>query len=92
MNTEQFDAEAQRLAMVVKRKQEEQNAIERMQGFLVRSRNWRTCLNCDHFREVTVALHTQRTTYKHCTIAKQVPPPEVIVHGCKEWTNDDIPF
>ncbi len=92
MNTNEFDAEAQRLAGVEKRKRAEQEAVEEKQKLLVRSNYWRTCINCEHFRDVRKVLLTKETNYKHCSLYKAVPPPEVILHGCKEWQNDDIPF
>lgn len=37
-----------------------------------------SCLNCSHFLE-TGAHHGE------CMLAKQTPPPRVIVYGCEKW-------
>lgn len=95
MLTEENDMsyEPKHYVQVEMRKVETQAAIEKNQRLLVSSGNWRTCLNCEHFTEVTVMSPNEREnkTYKHCGLYRAVPPPEVIVHGCKDW-QDEIPF
>ena len=83
MNTEATKwletADQIRLREVEKRKVEEHEAIKKHQDLLMRTHTWRTCLNCDNWSQ------------NKCIKFKAVPPPHVIVNGCKDW-EDDIPF
>lgn len=59
---------------------------------IVRSQNWTTCLNCEHWQEVTtVKGQEDAKKEKGCSKYGVVPPPEVLVHGCPEW-DGEIPF
>lgn len=62
----------------------QKNAIHKgdLQWELIQSNAWQCCLNCERFSTVKGV----------CTFNNnQVPPPQVIVLGCKDYT-DDIPF
>lgn len=52
--------------------------VTKLQEMLVVKEIWRTCLNCIHWRE-------------GCILFNAMPPPAIIVHGCKDHEND-IPF
>jgi hypothetical protein len=54
-------------------------AIVEHQTLLVKRGIWRCCVNCDFWDK------------NRCSKYNAVPPPEVIVHGCRDW-EDDIPF
>ncbi|HEX2243006.1 MAG TPA: hypothetical protein VHK27_07105 [Gammaproteobacteria bacterium] len=58
--------------------------IVEIQELTVRHAKWRTCLNCVHWQG-------NEGIPKQCELFKAMPPPEVIVHGCREW-EDSIPF
>jgi hypothetical protein len=65
----------------------------------VRTQIWTTCLNCLHWGDVTIIKYDidqshekGRTVETGCSMAKyQVPPLEIVVHGCSAWEGD-IPF
>ena len=57
-----------------------------IQKLVVRQSGWRTCLNCINWREVPMSGQTMI-----CGLYKATPPPNIIVHGCRDW-EDDIPF
>lgn len=63
----------------------QKQAISRgdIQWELVKSQGWQCCLNCEAFSKVQSI----------CTLngRNQTPPPQVILLGCKDYT-DDIPF
>lgn len=94
MNTEeQRDAEMCRIRDIQLEAVELHAALLKKQKLLIEANYWRTCLNCDNFKEITVAkLPGKPVTYQHCSKFQAVPPPEVIVHGCKDHFYDDIPF
>lgn len=54
---------------------------------------WCSCLNCEHWEELTVVQPAGCKTVKlGCELAGgAVPPPEILVHGCPAWEYD-IPF
>lgn len=87
----EYSAEEHRLKGVQARKDEEQAAIEKHQKLLVRSNIWRTCLNCSQFVCRQRVVNNQTYDDKHCSLFQMVPPPHVILHGCREWEGD-IPF
>jgi len=53
---------------------------------LIRTGQWRTCINCEYWTEIP---NSNRTMI--CGKWGQTPPLEVIVVGCPEWI-DRIPF
>jgi hypothetical protein len=68
-------------ADIEQRKEAEHEVIKQFQQTLLHKAVWRSCLNCDMFSE----------TQGKCTKFNALPPPHVIVNGCKDW-EDDIPF
>lgn len=52
---------------------------KKLHRFLVRQGAVSTCLNCVNWNG------------ECCTLAKTVPPPEVLVFGCPAWDNT-LPF
>lgn len=72
--------------VATKHKDETQAAIEKHQRRLIDANIWRTCLSCLYWEEIPMSGRTMI-----CGKFKQTPPPQVIVHGCREWDND-IPF
>lgn len=79
---EELDEYRQRLAESVARKEREQASIVDHQERLLYANIWRSCLNCINWSE---------KPNLGCRIYKALPPPKVIVHGCRDW-DDDIPF
>jgi hypothetical protein len=67
-------------------KDELQATLEKHQRRLIDAHIWRTCLNCINWYEVPMSGKTYV-----CQLYKATPPPQVIVHGCRDW-DDDIPF
>lgn len=53
-----------------------------VQWLLVKEQGWQCCLNCENFN------HPKGTCFKN---DNQVPPPQVILLGCKDHMCD-IPF
>lgn len=79
-------AEEMRIATVNKRKDEEHAAIVKHQQLILRVNHWRSCLNCINWMEKPMSGKTF-----YCLLYKAIPPPDVIVNGCRDW-DDDIPF
>jgi len=61
------------------RKEAEHETIKKFQNTLLNRAIWRSCLNCDNWDG------------SQCGKWRMMPPPHVIVNGCKDW-EDDIPF
>lgn len=67
-------------------------AILEHQTLLLARNIWRSCLNCQNFVDRIILVANQKTeTYKVCGLFSAVPPPNIIVNGCRDW-EDDIPF
>lgn len=54
-------------------------ARQDQQNYTVKAFGWVTCLNCEHFAD------------DKCRLYQAVPPPAIIVHGCKSY-EEKIPF
>jgi len=95
MNTDEFDEQQLQLAAAQKAREERDAAITKHQHILLKAALWRSCLNCMNWKDKTEVTNEkfngQTKTYKHCGLYQQVPPPDVIVNGCRDW-EDDIPF
>jgi hypothetical protein len=53
---------------------------------------WQTCLNCEHWTELTVVnVGAQDQTMHRCGLFSAVPPPHIIVNGCRDY-EAKIPF
>lgn len=63
-----------------------QEQLIEFQERLIRTGQWATCLNCEHWVEIPMSNKTMT-----CGKYNQTPPLEVIVVGCSEWV-DKIPF
>ena len=62
------------------------------QTAIVNAEVWRTCLNCLHWIErTTIREDKSKTVESICGMFGAVPPPHIIVHGCRDHEND-IPF
>lgn len=68
----------------------------KFQKYIVAAQCWRTCLNCEYWKDITKVViapdQTSTESYeRHCSQYNMVPPPEILVHGCVEhaW---GIPF
>jgi hypothetical protein len=72
-------------------KEAEHGVILQLQQREIKEANWRSCLNCLHWSEPANPPQNRQVAYVGCTKWKALPPPAVIVHGCKDW-EDDIPF
>lgn len=59
-------------------KEDEHEAVVLHQTRLLKAGVWRSCLNCDFWAG-------------QCVRFRMMPPPEIVVNSCSEWTND-IPF
>lgn len=59
-------------------------AIANFQTMLMARGIWHSCMNCFNWHKV-------KDNSKGCMKYNAMPPPEVIVVGCKSW-EDDIPF
>lgn len=76
----------------------EQAAEERarLQDVLVRQNAWQTCLNCSWWMQRTVVDFRGGKPEKQvdmiCSKFNAIPPPHIIVSGCKDYDNDYIPF
>lgn len=67
----------------------EERRIE-FQKNIVEQHAWQTCLNCEEWSDGT--KHGDGNTYPvGCIKFQAVPPPHVIVYGCKDY-QDQIPF
>lgn len=58
-----------------------QQTIIEFQQKVIEALHWSTCLNCEHWDQKG----------QRCLHYEQVPPPRVIVTGCKNWLAT-IPF
>jgi hypothetical protein len=79
---EQFDEQQRRLAAREQEQRAVEEAILKHQKRLLDAKLWRSCLNCINWIEKPNI---------GCMKFRALPPPNVIVHGCKDW-EDDIPF
>lgn len=73
--------------MANKHKDETQAAIERHQRRLIDANIWRTCLSCINYQSGSPTDESA----PYCRMYKATQPPQIIVHGCRDW-EDDIPF
>lgn len=71
---------------------ERNGAITKHQTHIINAGVWRCCLNCAHW-DHGFPLDTANgpATNPHCGKFDAVPPPAIIVHGCRDHETD-IPF
>lgn len=63
------------------------------QRTLVNAELWRTCLNCQHWNGgFHIATANGPAQAPKCELFNAMPPPNIILHGCKDHETDDIPF
>lgn len=62
----------------------------RMQKSLVDVAFWKTCLNCEHWRNNSV--EQDKVEKPMCRKFNILPPPEIIVHSCVDEWLPVIPF
>lgn len=58
---------------------------------LVKSHIWQSCLNCEHWTHQVVMTPNEQSETDLCGKFRAVPPPHIIVHGCKDHLAD-VPF
>lgn len=63
----------------------------RIQDAAVSSQKWMTCLNCLYWQPGGKAGDMIDATKPRCDMFKALPPPHIIVSGCKDH-EFDIPF
>lgn len=57
---------------------------------LINGEIWQTCLNCIYWTNPKIDK-LEGSLAQGCTLFKAMPPPHIIVSGCKDHEND-IPF
>lgn len=82
------EADKRREEARLKKADEKQAAIVEHQNSLLAANIWRSCLNCTNFHIGKPAPASGAT---ECVKYRMLPPPNIIVHGCRDW-EDDIPF
>lgn len=69
----------------VERNEPGQAFSEELQKWLVQKAVWACCLNCKFWTMHSAIGETDVVEYEICGKYNQVPPYEVVVHGCCDW-------